>query len=121
MTLSLDGPALLDDGQRQYRSGRGSYQKAINGLRLLQTHGIDHSVLLVVTSNTVKYPDEVYNWAVDHHIEELSFNPEETEGVNAVSSLHSTEHLTQYKAFLNQFLIRGMAVSLISHVVSAAS
>jgi len=45
--LSLDGPPDVHDSRRRTRSGSGSYQLAMNGLRLLREAAVPFSVITV--------------------------------------------------------------------------
>ena len=39
--ISLDGPQAIHDRYRRDRKGNGSFEKAMQGLRLLQKHQVD--------------------------------------------------------------------------------
>lgn len=47
-SVSLDGPVDVHDGSRVDHAGRGSYEKTVQGLRLLQEAGMRPGVLAVV-------------------------------------------------------------------------
>lgn len=46
--ISLDGPPEIHDGARIDHAGRGSYERVVSGLRLLQAAGIDVGVITVL-------------------------------------------------------------------------
>lgn len=53
--ISIDGPAPLHNKHRKYRSGKGSYEDAIRGLKLLQEHEVQFSGLVVVHEGTLAF------------------------------------------------------------------
>ncbi|PSU33530.1 anaerobic sulfatase maturase [Photobacterium lutimaris] len=58
--ISIDGPKHLHDKHRTTRSGKGSYQKVVEGIRLLRIHGVQFNTLTVVGSHNVDHAIEVY-------------------------------------------------------------
>lgn len=60
--LSLDGPEKLHDGFRKNRDGLPSFNRAVNGFRLLKKYGILPEILCVVSSGNVMQPLPVYNF-----------------------------------------------------------
>ncbi len=49
--ISLDGPQVLNDKNRIFPSGSGSYSETIRGLKLLQNSDLAHGVLCVVDTS----------------------------------------------------------------------
>lgn len=49
--ISIDGNKALHNKHRVDSSGKGSYEKALQGYRLLEKHGVDTNALCVVTSS----------------------------------------------------------------------
>lgn len=63
---SLDGPRDLN------RLRGESFDAAVRGIRLLEKHGVDYNLLVVVSKANVAYPGEVYrflrdNFSTRHH------------------------------------------------------
>ena len=58
--LSIDGTRWLHDAYRKDRRGRGTYERAVAGVRRLQAHGIQPDLLCTVTSAVAKDPLGVY-------------------------------------------------------------
>jgi uncharacterized protein len=85
--VSLDGPAKMHDANRKTRAGRGSFVSVMRGIELLRTHDIGISVLCVLTSQSIDYPDEMFHFFVDGGLHQVAFNVEEIEGPNLDSSL----------------------------------
>jgi uncharacterized protein len=63
--LSLDGPRELNDAYRVNKSGRGSFDHVMRGLRLLQKHGVEYNILTTVNRVNADYPLEVYRFLRD--------------------------------------------------------
>lgn len=63
--ISLDGPAFLHDRYRRSKSGHPTFKKVMQGVRLLQKHGVDHNILVAVNRVNADYPLEVYRFLRD--------------------------------------------------------
>lgn len=68
--ISIDGPAELHDHYRVDTRGRGSHDRVLHGLHLLQEHGVEYNVLCVVNSLNAAQPLAIYHafktWGVTH-------------------------------------------------------
>jgi uncharacterized protein len=80
--LSIDGPADLHDAHRKTRSGRGSHQAAMAGLRRLQAHDIPFHVISVITRQSLGRAEDIYQFFYELGVGQLGFNIEEIEGEN---------------------------------------
>ncbi|MGR4065273.1 MAG: anaerobic sulfatase maturase [Vulcanimicrobiaceae bacterium] len=63
--LSIDGPRELHDANRVDKGGKGTFDKVMRGLRLLQKHGVEFNVLTTVNSTNGDHPLEVYRFLRD--------------------------------------------------------
>ena len=63
--LSLDGPRELHDVYRVDKRGNPTFDKVMQGLRLLQNHEVDYNLLATVNRVTADYPLEVYHFLRD--------------------------------------------------------
>ncbi len=63
--ISIDGPRHLHDTYRVDRGGRGTFDRVMHGLRLLQKHGVEYNVLVAVNRTNADYPLEVYRFLRD--------------------------------------------------------
>jgi uncharacterized protein len=63
--ISLDGPRELHDTYRRDKGGRGTFDRVMRGLRLLQKHEVEFNVLVAVNRNNADYPLEVYRFLRD--------------------------------------------------------
>ncbi|WP_262506902.1 radical SAM protein [Vibrio vulnificus] len=58
--ISLDGDKELHDHYRKTRSGKGSYDQVVRGLRVLQKHQVEFNVLTVVQNHNGADGKRVY-------------------------------------------------------------
>jgi uncharacterized protein len=63
--LSIDGPRELHDAYRVNKSGRGTFDRVMKGLRLLQKHDVEYNILTTVNRINADYPLEVYRFLRD--------------------------------------------------------
>lgn len=73
--LSIDGPAKLHDAYRVDKKGRGSYEKVLQGLRILQKHNVEFNTLTVVNRINSRKPLEVYRFLRDIGSRFIQFIP----------------------------------------------
>ena len=104
--LSIDGPQTLHDARRRTRSGRGTFDGALQAVERLQRFGIDFHVITVLGWESLQAPDLLFDFYRDHGIRDVAFNIEEIEGGNARSSLDRPDATPAFKGFLRRFLER---------------
>ncbi len=63
--LSLDGPRELHDFYRKDKSGRGTFERVLRAVRLLQKHRVEFNILCTVNSKNGDHPLEVYRFFRD--------------------------------------------------------
>ena len=73
--ISLDGPKEIHDRYRKDRRGRGTFERVMRGLRLLQRHKVEYNVLACVGRDTAAKPLEVYRFFRDAGVEFVQFTP----------------------------------------------
>ncbi len=81
--LSLDGPRNIHDRYRRDRTGAGTFDRVMNGLRLLQKHGVEYNILASVARETAKHPLEVYRFFKNEGVEFIQFSPVVERGADA--------------------------------------
>lgn len=104
--VSLDGPRSLHDARRVTRSGRGTFDRTIAGVRRLREAGLPFHVITVLTAESLERPDELFEFYVAEGIARVCFNVEEIEGVNVGSSLATSGSEGAFRAFLTRFIER---------------
>src|SRR5262249_28891702 len=85
--VSVDGPARLHDQHRRTRRGAGTHKVVMNGIRLLKEAQIPYHVICVLTRESLRWPDEIFDFFLDLGVRYLCFNVEEIEGAHRISSL----------------------------------
>src|SRR5207244_4873124 len=101
--VSIDGPKHLHDRNRLTRSGRGTYDKTIAGIRLLRRHEVPFHVISVLSIASMAAPREMFDFYVAEGIERVCFNVEESEGDHVSQSFAETGVEAAYYRFLSQF------------------
>lgn len=102
--VSIDGPQQIHDANRVDKAGRGTFERVQRGLSLLRTHGIDYTVISVVTKDAIDHPDEFWQCFAELRPVRLGLNPEEVEGVNRRSSLETEEDIRRYRGFFKRLV-----------------
>lgn len=103
--VSLDGPQHIHDAHRVDRAGRGTFERAMRGIQLLQQNDIEPSVIMVLTDYALNYPDEIWHFFCEHHLNRIAFNVEEMNGAHTWSSLARNQEIKEkYRRFLQRLL-----------------
>lgn len=84
--VSIDGPQRFHDARRRTRTGRGSFDLAMIGLKRLQDAGCHPSVITVLSPDALDHADAFFNFYRECGIAHVSFSIDEVEGANAFSS-----------------------------------
>ncbi len=63
--ISIDGPAHLHDVHRLDKGGKGTFDRVMRGLRLLQKHGVEYNILTTINRVNAAHPLEVYRFLRD--------------------------------------------------------
>jgi len=116
MGVSIDGPRELHDRHRKTRSGKGTFDATMAGIRCLQDNGVAFHALSVLSRESLAMPDELLDFYNSEGIEHVCFNVEESEGTY-VSELFRSDGLRErYAAFLRRFWHRARASGKIKFV-----
>jgi len=99
--VSIDGPKHIHDAARKTRAGKGTYEKALIGIKCLQKRNIPFYVISVLTKAAFLEPDAIFSFYDELNIHDVGFNIEEQEGNHSISSLSS--------GFDDQIIIRFFA------------
>lgn len=73
--ISLDGPREVHDRYRCDHQGKGSFDAVMQGLKLLQKHGVEYNVMASVARETAHQPLEVYRFFKKLGVEFIQFVP----------------------------------------------
>ena len=104
--VSLDGPAEFHDRTRRTRSGKGTFERVVRGLRLLQQVGIQRYIIAVLGPEALREPDRIFDFFADLGESNICFNIEETEGIH-ISPAHRSAGSNQLaRGFYRRILER---------------
>lgn len=101
--VSIDGPQRLHDLNRVTRAGRGTFERAIAGIRLLRRRGVPFHVISVLTAASLAAVQEMFDFYVGEGIERVCFNVEESEGDHVSRSFEHADIADAYYRFLREF------------------
>ena len=101
--VSIDGPKQFHDRHRLTRSGRGTFERTIAGIRLLRRHEVPFHVISVLSPASMAAPREMFDFYVEEGIEQVCFNVEESEGDHVSDSFRQAGIETAYYRFLTEF------------------
>jgi uncharacterized protein len=101
--VSVDGPRHLHDRNRVTRSGRGTFDRTIAGIRLLRRCEVPFHVISVLSSASMAAPQEMFDFYVAEGIEQVCFNVEESEGDHVSESFGDSDAEAAYYRFLREF------------------
>jgi uncharacterized protein len=101
--VSIDGPKQFHDRHRLTRSGRGTFDRTVAGVRLLRRHQVPFHVISVLSAASMAAPREMFDFYVAEGIERVCFNVEESEGDHVSESFGEADVETAYYRFLSEF------------------
>jgi uncharacterized protein len=101
--VSIDGPKHLHDRNRLTRSGHGTFDETIAGIRLLRRNCIPFHVISVLSTASMAAVQEMFDFYVEEGIEEVCFNVEESEGDHVSRSFADPGAEIAYYQFLSEF------------------
>lgn len=107
--VSVDGPDFLNDRHRVTRQGRGTLDRVLRGMRLLRDYEIPFDVITVLTSTSLDYPDELFDFYMEHGLTSVAFNVEEIEGPHVTSSLSGSGVESRFRRFYSRFMDLALA------------
>lgn len=73
--ISIDGPQEFHDEYRKNRLGRPSFAKVMQGIRLLNKHGVEWNAMAVVNDYNADYPLEFYHFFKEIGCRYIQFAP----------------------------------------------
>ena len=73
--ISIDGPQPDHDHYRLTAAGKPSWQKVMQGIKLLKKHGVEWNAMAVVNAYNVNHPMEFYRFFKENGCQFLQFTP----------------------------------------------
>ena len=97
------GRASCTTGNRKTRSGKGTFDKTLAGIRSLRAQGVPFHVISVLSRDSLAMPDELLDFYLSEGIDQICFNIEESEGDHVSDLFAGPELRARYAAFLRRF------------------
>jgi uncharacterized protein len=101
--VSIDGPRHLHDVHRVTRSGRGTFDRTLAGIRLLRREHVPFHVISVLSAASLDAPQEMLDFYVSEGIENVCFNVEESEGDHISGLFAATDAQQRFACYLHRF------------------
>jgi uncharacterized protein len=101
--VSIDGPKHLHDAHRVTRSGRGTFDKTLAGIRLLKREQVPFHVISVLSHQALNSPREMLDFFLSEGIENVCFNVEESEGDHVSDLFAAGDAQELFRHFLSEF------------------
>lgn len=101
--VSIDGPRHFNDQHRVSRRGRSTFDRAIEGVRMLRLERVPFHVISVLTDESLDAPQELLDFYLAEGIEDVCFNVEESEGSHVSGLFASAEPQERFRHFLDYF------------------
>ena len=114
--VSIDGPRALHDKHRVTRSGRGTFDKTLAGIRLLRREGVPFHTISVLSQDSLDRADALFDFFVAEGVEQVCFNVEESEGQHVSGLMEGGDVVARYRAFLRRFWERARSTGKVRHV-----
>lgn len=100
--VSIDGPEHIHNKNRVTRSGKGTFNIVMKGIKKLQEHNIPFEVISVLTDYSLDYADEIHDFFNSMNVLSLGFNIEEKEGDHDHVSYDLKMYLERYNNFIKR-------------------
>lgn len=73
--LSLDGDKGLNNTYRLDHSGNGTFERIMNAKKLLEEYEIEYNILCVLTNQTAREPQRIFDFILKEKIKYIQFIP----------------------------------------------
>ncbi len=101
--VSVDGPKALHDANRVTRSGRGTFERTVAGMRLLRRENVPFHVISVLTAESLRSPEAMLDFYLSEGVEDICFNVEESEGDHVSELFAASDVAERFRVFLGRF------------------
>jgi uncharacterized protein len=101
--ISLDGPEHVHDKYRYDAQDNGTFARVFENAKMLLKHGVQVNALASVTNYAARYPQEIYEFFVEHGLIFMQFSPVvEPDPEHPKSAAPYSVSAREYGSFLNQ-------------------
>ena len=73
--LSLDAIPAIHDHNRVDVTGKGTYARVMAAKALLEKHGVEYNILIVLTNALARHPQQVWSWLCKEDVRYVQFIP----------------------------------------------
>jgi uncharacterized protein len=101
--VSIDGPRQFNDAQRLTRTGKSTFDRAVQGIRMLRAECVPFHVITVLSAASLEAPEALLDFYHAEGIEDVCFNVEESEGDHVSALLSGPGLEARFRAFLSRF------------------
>jgi uncharacterized protein len=101
--VSIDGPRALHDANRRTRSGAGTFDRTLAGIRTMRAERVPFHVISVLSRRSLDRANELLDFYNAEGIDHVCFNVEESEGSHVSELMTAADRQVRYAAFLRQF------------------
>jgi uncharacterized protein len=101
--VSIDGPKRMHDAHRITRSGRGTFDRTLAGIRMLRREKVPFHVISVLSAQAMAAPLEMLEFYISEGIEDICFNVEESEGSHVSGLFAAGDAQRRFEPFLETF------------------
>ena len=101
--VSIDGPRHIHDANRVTRSGKGTFDRTLAGIRLLRRENVPFHVISVLSKKSMRSPEEMLDFYISEGIEDVCFTVEESEGNHVSALLSGSGPEDSFRYFLDRF------------------
>jgi len=101
--LSLDGPEFIHNHYRFDQAGKGTHKRVEDNAKMMLEEGVAVNAMCCVTSHSVKYPEELYNYYKSLGLTFMQFIPVvETDKNDPTKAADFSVSAEDYGTFLNK-------------------
>jgi uncharacterized protein len=101
--VSIDGPRQFNDANRLTRTGKSTFDQALEGIRMLRSEGVPFHVITVLSAASLEAPEALLEFYRAEGIEDVCFNVEESEGDHVSALFSDADVQARFRAFLSRF------------------
>lgn len=100
--ISIDGPARIHDAKRVSKGGKGTFEKVMQGVKMLQEFGVPFEIIAVITLKSLSYPDELFSFFEKLNPTAVALNIEESECEHESDLINNGGFIQNYKRFFSR-------------------
>jgi uncharacterized protein len=101
--VSIDGPRKFNDAHRLTRTGKSTFDRTVEGIRLLRRERVPFHVISVLSAASMEAPEQLLDFYRTEGIEDVCFNVEESEGDHVSALFSGPGPQARFRSFLSRF------------------